>query len=127
MILARIGTPQEAAVLTPYIDIAILAPARGHTIVDLADVVTGAAAVAGTPVTLLVGGAVGDLLGLPAMAGAIETATDVDAAGVAVHVDPVRVDEAIEAVSGLGLAAPEAAGTLAEALGIDLPLGGRAA
>jgi alkanesulfonate monooxygenase SsuD/methylene tetrahydromethanopterin reductase-like flavin-dependent oxidoreductase (luciferase family) len=127
VIFTRMSTLEEAGILTPYVDVAIIAPAQPLTATQLATAVSEAAQAAATPVTLLVAGAVGGFLGLPAVAEAIRTATATRAAGVAVYLDPAEVDEALDAVSRLGLSAPDGPRTLAETLGIELPLGGRVA
>lgn len=125
VLFAEITTWQEAIQLNSYVDVAILAATQAETVASLAEAVA-----AGTsPVLVLIAGAIDDAYPALPAAAALELAESVGADGVALFLAPSAVAAATEAVSGLGLSAPTAPGTLAAALGIEstFVLGGNAA
>ncbi|MCM0621133.1 LLM class flavin-dependent oxidoreductase [Nocardioides bruguierae] len=127
VIFAQVGTLEEARYLTVSADVVVLAPEAGTDLAELAGTVRAAAEAAGSPVTLLVAGEVDGLLGLATAADATAAVAAIGADGVALHGAPAAGDALVAALDGLGLAPVSEPGTLAAALGIELPVGGRAA
>ncbi|CAN5527820.1 hypothetical protein BH10ACT3_BH10ACT3_06520 [soil metagenome] len=112
VLFVEIATAEEAVLLAPYADVAIVVADSASAVAPIADLISATS----SSTLVLVAGALG---GVSAAMPASEALEVPGVAGVALYLDPTEVGEARDLLAGRGLEELASPTTLAAALGIE--------